>query len=95
MTETPVLELSGISKRFGDIVANENISISLARGEILALLGENGAGKTTLMSILFGHYRADSGGVLIDGWNCLRANPGRRSGPASAWCTSIFRWRQI
>ena len=63
---TTVLELSGISKRFGDIVANENISIALRKGEILALLGENGAGKTTLMSILFGHYTADSGTVRVD-----------------------------
>ena len=52
---TPVLEITEVSKRFGDTLANDGISMSLGKGEIVALLGENGAGKTTLMSILFGH----------------------------------------
>jgi ABC-type uncharacterized transport system ATPase subunit len=56
-----VLRLSGITKRFGPLVANDAISLSLKRGEVVALLGENGAGKTTLMNILFGHYTADEG----------------------------------
>ncbi|MGV1800760.1 ABC transporter ATP-binding protein [Agrobacterium vitis] len=63
----PVLDIMGVSKRFGSNLANDDISLSLAKGEILALLGENGAGKTTLMSILFGHYVPDSGKVLVDG----------------------------
>ncbi|NSZ18586.1 ABC transporter ATP-binding protein [Agrobacterium vitis] len=63
----PVLDIMGVSKRFGSNLANDDISLSLAKGEILALLGENGAGKTTLMSILFGHYMPDSGKVLVDG----------------------------
>ncbi len=63
----PVLEISGVSKRFGSNLANDQISMTLAKGEIVAMLGENGAGKTTLMSILFGHYMPDSGRVLIDG----------------------------
>src|SRR5690606_8263094 len=59
----PVLRLSGITKRFGTLVANDAVSFDLAASEIVALLGENGAGKTTLMNILFGHYVADEGSV--------------------------------
>ncbi len=58
-----VLRLSGITKRFGELVANDGIDLELARGEVVALLGENGAGKTTLMNILFGHYVADAGTI--------------------------------
>ena len=63
----PVLRLSAITKRFGTLVANDAISLDLARGEVLALLGENGAGKSTLVSILFGHYVADAGSIAVDG----------------------------
>ena len=63
----PVLRLSGITKCFGKLVANDAISLTLARGEVLALLGENGAGKSTLMSILFGHYVADEGSIEVFG----------------------------
>ncbi|EPE96820.1 ABC transporter ATP-binding protein [Rhizobium grahamii] len=62
-----VLDISRVSKRFGDNLANDDISLSLKEGEIIALLGENGAGKTTLMSILFGHYVPDSGRIIIHG----------------------------
>lgn len=64
---TPVLEILGVSKRFGQTLANDDVSLSLGKGEIVALLGENGAGKTTLMSILFGHYMPDSGHVRVFG----------------------------
>jgi simple sugar transport system ATP-binding protein len=64
---TPILSLSGITKRFGALVANDAISLDLARGEVLALLGENGAGKSTLVSILFGHYVADAGTITAFG----------------------------
>ncbi|NRP20722.1 Ribose import ATP-binding protein RbsA [Ensifer adhaerens] len=63
VSSTPALRLSGISKRFGPLRANDAISFELKRGEVIALLGENGAGKTTLMNILFGHYVADEGTV--------------------------------
>src|SRR5690349_24875545 len=60
---TPVLRLTGITKRFGPLVANDDITLELGKGEILALLGENGAGKSTLVSILFGHYVPDAGSI--------------------------------
>lgn len=64
MTNT-VLSLNGLSKRFGSVVANDDVSLTLARGEVLALLGENGAGKTTLMNMLFGHYLPDVGTIDV------------------------------
>ena len=60
------LELRGMSKRFGQVVANDNISLTVNPGEILGLLGENGAGKSTLMNLLYGLYQADSGEILLD-----------------------------
>ncbi|WP_313572064.1 ABC transporter ATP-binding protein [Comamonas terrigena] len=66
-TPPTVLQLQGITKRFGTLVANDAISLTLQRGEIVALLGENGAGKSTLMSILFGHYVADAGHIEVFG----------------------------
>lgn len=71
-----VLQLQGVTKRFGDLVANDGIDLEVRRGEILALLGENGAGKTTLMSVLFGHYVADAGTVRVaDAAGTLRELP--------------------
>lgn len=65
MTKEIVLRLSGLSKRFGSVVANDDVSLTLHKGEVLALLGENGAGKTTLMNMLFGHYLPDAGSVEV------------------------------
>ncbi len=62
-----VLQIKNVSKSFGSLTANDDISLTLNKGEVLALLGENGAGKTTLMNILFGHYVADSGTIEIHG----------------------------
>jgi simple sugar transport system ATP-binding protein len=62
-----VLALRGITKRFGALLANDAVDLELRQNEILALVGENGAGKTTLMNILFGHYVADAGEVLVAG----------------------------
>lgn len=61
------IELKGISKAFGPVQANKDISIQVAKGSIHGIIGENGAGKSTLMSILYGFYKADAGEILING----------------------------
>ncbi len=75
MTQETVLSLQNITKRFGPVTANDSVSLDLAKGEMLALLGENGAGKTTLMSILFGHYVADEGTVEVFGRELPQGSP--------------------
>ncbi len=63
----PAIELRGISKAFGPVQANKDISISVQPGTIHGIIGENGAGKSTLMSILYGFYKADAGQIFING----------------------------
>ena len=70
------LELRGITKRFGTLVANDSINLVVEPGQIHALLGENGAGKSTLMNVLYGLYQADAGEVLLDGVKQTFAGPG-------------------
>lgn len=65
------VSLRGITKVFGSVRANSDISLDIRAGRIKALLGENGAGKSTLMSILAGHYHPDAGQILVDGQPCV------------------------
>ena len=67
MSAPTVLEMRGIVKHFPGVLANDDVSFDLARGEVHALLGENGAGKSTLMNILYGLYKPDSGDILVSG----------------------------
>ena len=67
MSKPIALEMKGITKTFGSVVANNNVDLDVRRGEILAILGENGCGKTTLMNMIAGIYRPDAGVICIDG----------------------------
>jgi simple sugar transport system ATP-binding protein len=70
-----MIELKNITKTFGNVVANNNVSIKIEKGTIHAIVGENGAGKSTIMRIAYGFYNADSGEILIDGKPVSIKNP--------------------
>src|SRR6187401_3293526 len=80
----PLLEMRGVSKRFGATHALRNVSLTARAGEVTALVGENGAGKSTLMKVLAGAYRLDAGAMRIDGADYRPATPheARRAGVA-------------
>lgn len=74
-TEPPLLDIRGVSKRFGATRALTDVNFQLRHGEVHALMGENGAGKSTLMKILSGNYQPDTGEILIDGSPALMTDP--------------------
>ncbi len=67
MSQPPAIELRGVTKRYPGVVANQDVGLSVERGEVHALVGENGAGKSTAMKILYGMVRPDEGSVAVDG----------------------------
>ena len=72
---TPRLQLTGITKRYPGVVANREVSLTVAPGEIHAVLGENGAGKSTLMKIIYGSVKPDEGSVMFNGRPVHVRNP--------------------
>ncbi|MDR3284948.1 MAG: ABC transporter ATP-binding protein [Treponema sp.] len=74
--ESPYIELQHITKRFGSVLANDGVDLTVRRGEILALFGENGSGKTTLVNMLSGIYTPDSGSIVINGEKKVFRSPG-------------------
>ena len=75
MSQSPAIELRNITKTFGSVVANKDVSLSVSRGEILSVLGENGSGKTTLMNMIPGIYFPDRGQIFIDGEEVVIRSP--------------------
>ena len=78
-----VLEMKGVTKRFGSLVANDSVDFDLRKGEVHALLGENGAGKTTLMNCLYGIYRQEEGDIFYKGQK-LELNKSKLNGITDA-----------
>lgn len=75
MSDVLSIELRGITKKFGNVVANHNVDLQVKKGEILAVLGENGSGKTTLMNMVSGIYFPDEGQILVDGEEVVIKSP--------------------
>ena len=90
-----LLRVSGITKIFGSLKANDNVSLSVGKGEIHSLLGENGAGKSTLVKMLFGSLQPTSGDIFWKGGKSPFPTPPPRASLASAWCFSISRCSKL
>ena len=90
--EAPLrLKLTGVSKSFPGVRANDNVNLSVKPGEIHALLGENGAGKSTLVKMIYGILAPDEGEIVFDGSPSGSRIRAPRGASASAWCSSISR----
>jgi len=90
--EQVLLRVEGISKAFPGVQALSDVTLEVAHGEILALVGENGAGKSTLIHILAGAYRPDAGRIFLDGREVTFHSTHEGEQPASAWCSRSSAW---
>ena len=75
MNQEKAIELQGITKTFGEVVANNNVSLELYKGEILSILGENGSGKTSAMNVIAGIYTPEQGHIFINGEEVILRSP--------------------
>ncbi len=78
MAAVPVLEVRGVSKRYGSLTVNEDVSLTVEAGDVLGILGPNGAGKTTLFNVIGGDVSPDAGGVFLEGTDVTRLRPHER-----------------
>src|SRR5262249_4863106 len=89
-TQSPAVELRGITKRFPGVVANHDIMLTVRRGTIHAIVGENGAGKSTLMKILYGMQRPEGGGIFVGGRGSTSPPPHRPISAGMGWAHQHF-----
>ena len=87
MTDTPLLALSGLTKAYPGVVANDDVSLRIAPGEVHALLGENGAGKSTLVKMIYGLVKPDSGKMEMNGSAYTPQEPRDRWPPTGSLAT--------
>ncbi len=73
--QTALIEMRGITKRFGSLIACDSVNLHVQAGTLHAIMGENGAGKTTLMRVLYGYYQPDAGEIYLDGKRVMFRSP--------------------
>jgi urea transport system ATP-binding protein len=78
MTEAPILSIDGLRKRFGGVVATDNVTLAVAAGDLQCIIGPNGAGKSTFFALLCGLHKLDGGGIVFKGKDITRMLPSRR-----------------
>src|SRR6188768_1126381 len=86
--EEPLLKIGGFTKRFVDVIANDDVGFDVVAGEVHALVGENGAGKSTLLKMIYGVYTPDSGWMLVEG---KEATPGSPADARSLGIGMVFQ----